>query len=206
MRVRTQDLHRRAERSGIVNDVLRGKASRHGYALLLRNLLPAYEQLEAGLEAHGQTQPVRAAARPELYRSAAIRSDLDALVGGEWERVLDLLPSGKDYERRVIAAAEQGGVALIAHAYTRYCGDLSGGQILKRLLGRAPGLQPNELSFYDFPDIPDQEAFKQQYRNDIDASAAAIADPMVVVSEAMVAFELNIAVSEEVQRASRIAA
>ena len=50
LRERTQALHTRAERSGIINDVLRGKASRYGYALFLRNLLPAYRQMEAGLE------------------------------------------------------------------------------------------------------------------------------------------------------------
>jgi heme oxygenase len=34
-------------------------------------------------------------------------------------------------------AAEGDGTRLIAHAYTRYLGDLSGGQILQRLLARS---------------------------------------------------------------------
>ena len=203
MRSRTHELHRRAERSGIVNDVLRGKVTRHSYALLLRNLLPAYEQLEAGLELHGRALPVCGAARCELYRASAIRSDLCALVGEEWESVLALLPSGKDYARRVAVAAEHDGASLIAHAYTRYCGDLSGGQILKRLLAQVPGLGPQELSFYDFPQIPNPQDFKEHYRQVIDACALAIDDPTSVVAEAMIAFELNIAVSEEVGRVSR---
>jgi len=202
MRTRTHQLHRRAERSGIVNDLLRGNATRYGYGLLLRNLLPAYEQLEGGLELHGRTLPVRAAARRELYRASAIRSDLDALAGEGWESALALLPSGKDYARRVAAVAEHDGTGLIAHAYTRYCGDLSGGQVLKRLLAQALGLGPQELSFYDFPQIPDPKDFKERYRLAIDACALTIDDQPSVVAEAMVAFELNIAVSEEVQRVS----
>jgi len=200
MRSRTQELHRRAERSGVVNDVLRGKVTRHGYALMLRNLLPAYEQLEAGLEFHSWAPPVCAAARRELYRASAIKSDLCALVGEEWESALALLPSGEDYARRVAAAAVHDGAGLIAHAYTRYCGDLSGGQLLKRLLSKVPGLGPQELSFYDFPQIPNPGNFKEQYRQAIDACAFAIDDLPSVVGEAMIAFELNIAVSEEVQR------
>ena len=203
MRSCTHELHRRAEGSGIVNDVLRCKATRHSYALLLRNLLPAYEQLEAGLELYRRMPQVCAAARRELYRASAIRSDLRALAGKEWESALALLPSGKDYARRVAAAAKHNGAGLIAHAYTRYCGDLSGGQILKRLLAQAPGLRPHELSFYDFPQIPNPEEFKQQYRQAIDACALAIDDLSSIVAEAMVAFELNIALSEEVQRVSR---
>jgi len=203
MRSRTHELHRRAERSGIVNDVLRGKITRHRYALFLRNLLPAYEQLEAGLELHSRTLPVCAAARCELYRASAIRSDLCAIAGEEWEGALALLPSGKDYARRVAAAAKHDGANLIAHAYTRYCGDISGGQILKRLLAQVPGLGPQELSLYDFPQIPNPEDFKEQYRQAIDACALAIDDLPSVVAEATIAFELNIAVSEEVRRVSR---
>ena len=48
---------------------------------------------------------------------------------------------------------------LIAHAYVRYLGDLSGGRIVGRILARSPGLGPEALSFYDFPGIadPDQD-------------------------------------------------
>jgi len=47
-------IHAQAERSGIVSDVLRGRATRFGYALLLRNLLPASQEMERGLDRHGQ--------------------------------------------------------------------------------------------------------------------------------------------------------
>ena len=98
LRERTHALHIRAERSGIVNDVLCGKASRYGYALFLRNLLPAYRQMEAGLEQHRETPGVQAFARREVYRAQALEADLQALYGSEWARSLALLPAGKQYE------------------------------------------------------------------------------------------------------------
>ena len=50
--MRTKTLHVEAERTGIIRDLLRGEASREGYVLLLRNLLPAYQAMERGLERH----------------------------------------------------------------------------------------------------------------------------------------------------------
>jgi heme oxygenase (biliverdin-producing, ferredoxin) len=203
MRVRTRTLHARAERSGIINDVLRGRASRYGFALLLRNLLPAYTTLEARLEAYRHAPAVRSAARRELYRVPALRSDLCALFGPTWETRLPLLPSGRRYAERVATAAEVECNRLVAHAYARYFGDLSGGQVLKRRLAHAPDFRPEQLSFFDFPDISDIDAFKTSYRQSIDDSAATIVDTEAVATEAAVAFLLNIAISEAVKIAAR---
>jgi len=203
---RTHELHTKAERSGIINDVLRGRATKYGYALLLRNLLPAYQQLEAGLEANRNSPLVGALARREVYRTKAIISDLVALFGPSWESALPLLPPGEQYAQRIASAERGDGANLVAHAYTRYLGDLSGGQVLKRLLARTPGLRPGEMSFYDFPNIDDTNRFKQLYRQAINDSAAWMTNMDAVIAEAIEAFELNIAVSQLVQKASTVPA
>lgn len=201
LRARTRALHVQAERSGIVRDLLRGRASREGYALLLRNLVPAYREMETGLERLRHAPGVRVAADPALYRARALESDLAALAGPAWCRALPLLPDGARYAARVAAAAEGDGTRLIGHAYARYLGDLSGGQILRRLLARSLGLGPGSLRFYDFPAIADPEAFKAGCRAGLDRAALEIDDMDAVVEEAAVAFELNIAVSKAVQAA-----
>jgi heme oxygenase (biliverdin-producing, ferredoxin) len=206
MRNATLRLHARAERSGIVNDILRGKASRYSYALLLRNLLPAYQTLEAGLEAHRRSSPVQAAACRELYRAAALSADLVQLSGSKWPSMLPLLAAGEKYAQHVAHASRDDGARLIAHAYTRYLGDLSGGRVLKQLLSRTLGLRSNELLFYDFPKINDADQFKMHYRRAIDYGASSMSDPSAVVAETIVAFELNIALSEAVQAAGAAAA
>ncbi|WP_375412362.1 heme oxygenase (biliverdin-producing) [uncultured Bradyrhizobium sp.] len=196
---RTKALHLEAERTGIIRDLLRGKASREGYVLLLRNLLPAYRAMEHGLERHRGSPGLGEVARYRLDRAPAIESDLVAICGKAWERDVPLLPAGEVYARRIAKAAEGDGARLIAHAYTRYLGDLSGGQILQRLLLRSLQLQPSELSFYDFPGFSDVAALKADYRNALDQAGALLTDPQIVVEEGAIAFSLNIDLSCAVQ-------
>ena len=199
---RTRSLHVRAERSGIIADILNGRVNRFGYAVLLRNLLFAYQQLEAGLDAHRLDPQLLAVARPEIYRSAALASDLAQLCGDDWERVLPLLPAGERYGRRIMMVAEHARARLVAHAYARYLGDLNGGQIMKRILVRSLGLKACCLGFYDFPLIGDIKSFKVEYRQAINRSAAAMADVSSVIEEGAVAFQLNIELSEAAQKAA----
>jgi len=197
-RKRTRSLHAQAERSGIIRELLHGRASRFGYALYLRNLLPAYREMEQGLEQQRDGPDVGVIAQPPLYRARAIEADLMALCGQHWHPLLPLLGAGERYASRVKAAGEGDGARLLAHAYVRYLGDLSGGQILNRLLSRSLGLGSRTLSFHEFPDIADLEGFKLAYRDAIDRAAAAMIDVQAVLEEAAVAFQLNIDVSEAV--------
>jgi heme oxygenase len=202
--LRTKTLHLEAERSGIIRDLLRGSASRDGYILLLRNLLPAYQAMEKGLASHHDSPGLAALANYRLDRAAAIESDLVALCGKAWIHDIPLLPAGEIYARRITKAGQRdGGARLIAHAYTRYLGDLSGGLILERLLARSLGLQPAELSFYQFPGHPDLAALKAAYREALDQAGARAPCPQDVIEEGAIAFSLNIDLSCAVQAALR---
>jgi heme oxygenase (biliverdin-producing, ferredoxin) len=200
LRDATHSLHVEAERSGIVGQLLRGGGTREAYALLLRNLSPTYRAMEDGLVRHADSPALRAMVRHELFRSAVLESDVEQLAGAGWRESLPLLPGGERYAARVSAAANGSG-RLLAHAYLRYLGDLSGGQIMKRLLARSLGLGADALRFYDFPGIADVSAFKSEYRKAIDGSVVEGVNPVDVVDEATVGFRLTIALSEEVARA-----
>jgi heme oxygenase (biliverdin-producing, ferredoxin) len=197
--LRTKALHLEAERTGILRDLLRGEASRDSYVLLLRNLLPAYQAMEHGLQCHSGSVILGAIADYRLDRTPAIEADLVALCGTRWSHDIPLLAAGELYASRVQEAAKGNGARLIAHAYTRYLGDLSGGQILQRLLARSLQLQPAELSFYDFPGFSDLDALKADYRKALDQAGALAADPDGVIEEGAVAFSLNIDLSCAVQ-------
>ena len=196
----TRAQHVRAERSGFIADLLRGRGERTGYVLLLRNLLPAYRALEQGLERQGASPVFAGLAWPALFRSRALERELDALVGPDWPRTIALLPEGKRDAEVVAAASGGAGHRLLAHAYTRYLGDLSGGQVIGRLLGRSLGMGEEALSFYRFAAIEDPDAFKRDFRHALDA-ASPLVDRALVVEEAVTAFELNIALSEAIHRA-----
>jgi heme oxygenase len=197
-RDRTRTLHTLAERSGVVADLLKGRATRHGYALFLRNLLPAYAQIEKALEERRHLPGFRELAQPAVYRAASIESDLIALRGAEWSESLPLLPAGKRYQQRIAALATTDGAGLIAHVYVRYLGDLNGGRVLKRLLSERLGVEAAGLSFYDYKAIDDLDLFKIRYRESLDRAGEAIADIEPVVEEAVTAFRLNIDLSEAV--------
>jgi heme oxygenase (biliverdin-producing, ferredoxin) len=197
---RTAALHREAERSGFFRAMLQGRASREGYALFLFNLLPAYRELERRLEGgRGGDAAASALALTALYRSAAIEADLRALCGGEEGQRPPLLSEGAAYRDRVAAAA--GGGRLLAHAYVRYLGDLNGGRILRRVLARAPGLEPEALGFYDFPGVADADRFAASCRAAVDRVELGDAEP-AALDEACAAFELNIRLSQAVAAAA----
>ena len=200
LREGTRAQHVRAERSGFIADLLRGRGQRAGYVLLLRNLLPAYRSLEQGLEHHGASLVFAGLAWPALFRASELERDLDVLAGPDWPRTIGLLPEGKRYADVVTAAGIGAGHGLLAHAYTRYLGDLSGGQVIGRLLGRSLGMTEEALSFYRFAAIEDPDAFKREFRRALDA-AGPLVDGASVVEEAVTAFELNIALSEAIRRA-----
>lgn len=198
LRDATRALHDRAERSGIVAQMLRGHASVDAYALLLRSLLPVYRALEEGLDRHRETPGVRLVVRPALYRGAAIAHDLAAL--GNAASGLPLLREAEGYTRRIEEIAAADPCRLIGHAYVRYLGDLSGGQILRKLLARLLRIPAAALTLYDFPQIDDVHAYKAEFRQAL-AQAADEADGDAIIDEALQAFRLTIALSCAVEAA-----
>ncbi len=199
LRERTKRLHAVAERSGVIADILQRKCDRAGYGLLLRNLLPAYERLEAELFAR-RTHPIlNVFADRSLRRSDRLRADLQTIEGADWERSLPLLRSAMSYAAAIRQAAAAGdGLRLVSHAYVRYLGDLSGGQVLKKLLGKSLSLPAAALTVYEFPDV-ETHILKARLRDALDSAGRVTDDPHMLVIEAMTAFEHNIAVSREVQ-------
>lgn len=203
LRSRTRALHRKAERCGIVAEILNGRINRGGYLLLLRNLHPVYAALEDCLEAARHHPQVAPLAEPAVYRTAAIEADLETLYGNDWRRGLPLLPAAEAYARRIGTARGEQVVRLIGHSYTRYLGDLNGGQVLRRLLGRSLGIGSEGLSFYDFPALADLAGFRAGYREAFNAVPLSPAEVEAAAEEAALAFRHNIVLSRAVQLALR---
>lgn len=195
MRERTTGLHAAAEGSGVVAALMRRQVSRERYALYLRNLLPAYQAMEQALRRQDRPE-LAELAQPSIYRAESIVADLDCLAGAEWGTTLPLLPAGEQYAARVEWAG--GGAMLIAHCYTRYLGDLNGGQTMARRLADALGPNCPALAFSAFPAVEDVRTFIRTYRAALDRAGDTLADAAPVIEEAVAAFQLNIALSEAV--------
>ena len=85
---------------------------------------------------------------------------------------------------------------LVAHAYVRYLGDLSGGQMLLAIVANALQVDGDGVRFYEFPE-PGAAALAAQFRaglKTIHAEEATVAD---IIREAIYAFELHVRLFEE---------
>ena len=70
---------------------------------------------------------------------------------------------------------------LVAHHYTRYLGDLAGGQVIGRTLEQLYALDGQGLAFYAFPDIGRPVPYRRDYRERLDALPLSSAEQDEVV-------------------------
>jgi heme oxygenase len=191
LRQETKQNHAEAERSGIMRKLLTKTLDLGTYVALLRNLLPVYEAMEEEMERYQKDPVVAPFYHPGLARAAALKTDLDQLGGSSWS-ALPVLPEALAYVDQIHAAAKQDPALLVAHSYVRYLGDLSGGQILKRIVAETFKLSGGTgVNFYEFPSLGDADAFKHRYRGALDALSPAPDRADAIVKEAIGGFEAN---------------
>lgn len=189
LREETTDAHTRAERAPLFAAIFRETCPAPAMVSLLRGLQPAYKAMEAALEGHSEHPLVGAFHRPELYRSAALKADLADL-----KDTSEPVPAGVTYAKHIQEISEREPFLLIAHAYTRYLGDLSGGQMLGK---KAHAIVGQDLAFYAFPDIKNPGAAKTAFRKRLDDMELTAEQSNALVAEASVAFDFNTAIASE---------
>ena len=191
LRERTWTGHSDSEGAGFMTDLMSGKGSRDDYIALVAQHFFIYEALESAAE-RMKNDPVAASfISPKLTRLPAIREDLRFLIGEDWIEQITPLPTTARYVQRIneVAATWNGG--FIAHHYTRYLGDLSGGQIIRTLMQRQFGFETNGVGFYLFGDIAKPKEFKETYRTQLDAVDWDDAERDRVIDEVLVAYRFN---------------
>jgi heme oxygenase len=200
--------HRAAEQQPFVRALLAGRVSAAAYLRFLSRLAVVYDALET--TAHALREDVLAGwvVDAALDRSAALRSDLrcwwriagcDARLDLDQhrERTLEASPATAAYVDRIAASARWGGL-FVAHHYTRYLGDLSGGQAIGRVVDRTFALPGDEgLAFFHFPRVPKVKAYRDAYRARLDALPVDGDAAERILDEVKVAFALNAALFRE---------
>ena len=196
LRTDTRRLHAAVERAGIMPRLLRGELGRVDYCRLLRNLHEIYRTLEPALLRHAARPQVAPVVLPELFRAEALGSDLASLYGADWS-VLELMTATRMYVERLRQVADDAPGLLVAHAYVRYLGDLSGGRILRQIVADSFGLSGSSgLHFYDFGADAQARGLASRLRQGIDA-ACAVSPLDPIVAEAQHAFRLHARLFEE---------
>jgi len=200
----TEEAHKEAESVHFVKNFIRGKIDRSLYALFVAQMFHVYRRLEAELDQHAPQNFAACHFPKELNRSEALRDDIDFWQGSSDEPPIS--PATQDYLDRITKVAKERPVLLLAHAYTRYLGDLSGGKILARVAKRALHLDSGAngmtegLAFYDFPLLRGSvKSFKDKYRQALNDLQFDNSDEAVhaIVQEANIAFLLNMRLFEE---------
>ncbi|KUO04157.1 heme oxygenase (biliverdin-producing) [Streptomyces caeruleatus] len=196
IRTASHEQHMEAETSTFMSDLLGGRLGVDAYARYTEQLWFVYEALETGAERLASDPVAGPFIRPELLRLASLERDLAHLRGPEWRTGLSALPATRVYADRVRECAEDWPAGYIAHHYTRYLGDLSGGQIIRDKAEKTWGFarKGDGVRFYVFEEIPNPAAFKRGYRELLDGVRADDLEKQRIVAECKKAFALNTAV------------
>ncbi|MFD9593241.1 heme oxygenase (biliverdin-producing) [Kitasatospora sp. NPDC059973] len=195
LRTASSEEHEAAEQSSFMSRLLGGRLGIDAYADLTGQLWYVYRALEGRtpeLADHPVAGPFIDRA---LLRTAAIERDLEHLRGPGWREGLAPLPATAAYVARVEELAAEWPAGYIAHHYTRYLGDLSGGQIIRGIAEKTWGFERkgDGVRFYVFEEVDNPAAFKRDYRAKLDAAGLALDDieRRRVVEECKRAFVLN---------------
>ena len=188
----TKESHSAAENTKFVASFLRGVVDYEEYRKLLTNFYYVYDTMEQRIR-ETEDPMVQAIRSENLERKDSIEKDLEYYYGPEWKDKQIPSEACNTYCHRINEVAEENPYLLIAHHYTRYIGDLSGGKILKEIAARV--LKPpvgKGLQFYEFPSIPNAKLFKQNYRAVLDNLGTDSSQENALITEANYAFRLNL--------------
>ena len=202
LREGTKKSHTMAENTGFISCFLKGVVDKSSYRNLLADLYFVYSAMEEEIEklcenSHPIISPI---GFKELFRKKKLEQDLSFYFGSNWSELVKPSKPAVEYEARIREIAKDNPELLIGHHYSRYIGDLSGGQLLKTITKKAMNLPGDDgLSFYIFEEISDEKEFKIKYRNTLDNLPIdqKIADS--IIEEANRSFKYNMDIFNELE-------
>lgn len=200
LREGTKKSHTMAENTGFIACFLKGTVEPTSYRKLVANLYFVYSAMEEEMSKHRNHPVLGKMYFPELNRKTSLEQDLTYYFGANWKEQVAPSEAAKEYVARIREVSEQSPELLIAHLYTRYLGDLSGGQILKKIAQNAMNLSEGQgTHFYEFEQIADEKAFKTMYRQTLDQLPIDEATAQLIVDEANDAFGKNMIMFRELE-------
>ena len=193
----TKKSHSAAENTSFVASFLRGVVSKESYKNLVKDLYFVYRTMEEEIDKLDDHPIVGHINLQDLKRVNSLERDLRFYYGPEWRSIIMPSEACANYVSRIKCIAIEDPKLLVGHHYTRYLGDLSGGQILYNIAKRSLPFTKYELDageglhFYEFDNIPDAKAYKACYKgilNHLDLNQNQVDE---VIDEANYAFRLN---------------
>ena len=195
----TKKSHSAAENTAFVKSFLRGVVSKDSYKVLVADLYFVYRTMEEEVRKLKDHPVVGKINLPELERVDNLERDLRYFYGPIWRSIVTPTEACQRYVDRIREVAKDEPELLVGHHYTRYLGDLSGGQILKNIAEKAMNLNGEGLYFYQFEKIDSAKEYKTKYRSILDELPLTESQQNAIIVEANWAFRLNMHMFDQLQ-------
>ncbi len=202
LREGTKKSHTMAENTGFVSCFLKGVVDKSTYRKLIADLYFVYSAMEEeiGRLSEEEHPVISLIGFEELNRRLTLQQDLAFYYGENWVDLVQVSSSAKSYGERIRYLANTKPELLVGHHYTRYIGDLSGGQILRKIAQKAMNISGKDgLRFYDFEQIDDQKQFKLKYSKILNSLPIDQEMANLIIDEANLAFKYNMDMFQELE-------
>lgn len=196
LKEKTKEIHRNAERHEFLSHLMSKKKSlsNEAYCQFLKDLELVYSTLEKCLKNCSDKNYIAPICIEEIFREGPISEDLQAFPSVK----VEASPVAIQYQTHLLELAEKSPHLLIAHAYTRYLGDLNGGQYIKGAVQRKwPEIACTE--YYNFEPwlqkTPEAESIRDlanMYGETLNNLNLSTHEKKEVADEALKAFEFAI--------------
>ena len=194
---RTDKIHREAERRPWMVAFFKGQISREAYGEWIRRQWVVYSALEEVDEKLKDDPRVGRMYSRELHRRESLEKDLAFWLGPEWRDSASDSVAAKAYAERIREVGQEFPPSYVAHQWLRYLGNVLGQGMLRGLVQKPYGEGESGLDFYRFPKIDDPKAYLGAYHARMNSIPLDDAEKERVADEGIEAFNLNIALSDE---------
>lgn len=178
LKKQTEQNHSDAEQTEFMQSLFKGNLPIDSYVKYLTILMYVYDTLEITVRDNLDDDLISMFFDEKLERSWKISADL-----GNLKKVFTFNSKLTDHVNEyMIMIGNAGPVELLAHHYIRYLGDISGGQILKRILQQSYGLSEAQMSFYDF-DL-DIKQYRDSYKAKLNSFIRSTNDQQLFINTA----------------------
>lgn len=191
IRRETASDHRNAEGGDAMTRLLRGALPLDGYLDLVVQMQALYATLESESRRHPSDSRFGGFFDAALERSPSLAVDRVALESRTGRPGGDVFESTRSFVGR-LSEVGTNPLLLLAHHYTRYMGDLSGGIMIGRAVDEAYSFAGGAgVTWFQFPTIADVDAYKNAYRARLDALALDADDADRLIAEIHLSYSLN---------------
>jgi len=195
----TRKSHSVAQNSAFVTGFFKGLSTKESYRNLITSLYFVYQAMEQSFD-ETSCEEVKTLDDPELRRLEQLERDMDYFYGTEWKPNIRPSPATHAYVARIQTVAERQPYLLVAHQYTRYLGDLFGGQMMGGMASRSLDLKDGKgTAFYTFDEIPSTNNYIREWYSRLNALDLTEAQKQEIVDEANLVFDLNIGILQELE-------